>query len=1147
MPSWAAEPWASSPWASLGAEPAANPLLARPAVVWAFELYFRSSFPVSFPWEFESPPLRVTWVDCYPGLDLGDVLYEGRLLDRPQVSFSVPDQYGGGLQAVDGVRVRLWATSTDSVEPDLHTWVAGEHRGKLVLGHLVQLNERFEAVEVAQNVFRGEIVAMADDPSTVDILCRALDVSTLADTVPRTRVSTATYPYADPEHGLGLVTNLGIGIGRRLPCRHVKIPSEVDTATSLTFTATVATDIVQTSADHFLETGSGPLHVSSTDTLPGGLAPATDYWAIATATEDELQLATTRGNALAGMPVDITSTGSGTHTLTGGLPPNLDTSTDVEVGHGNLGIVRMWLDETADGASVDAVPEAPVTYTVLPRTYKPDGRWVTAVRFHEAVDGIPVSADVLRVYPDVDDAVVSEWKWLRGFEDEIGGRHAASGAGASPAMTTSDLVSSHQGYGLGMVLFSEDGNNPPDRYLEIPEPAAFSLQDFTVEAEFWPLPGANGDRVILRSPGGTSFFAGNGWSVLYNHSLENFFVFVTFVGFGTWQASTANGSAPTGRPYRIALRRSAALGRTDLVVGTTVALTRTDASPDLVSYAPGPGLRLGGLDEGATTLVGRLGYVRVSNIARTDEELRRAYWLWRRNGIEWCREVAMAAGVLVDQAAFDTAATAWDAIENGSVRTDGWLVEDNQLRDVLAAMVPMRDLRFDLTPQGRLAVTVPEAPVEVLATFGHGEGEEFGNLLALPTRTRASVTEAVRELVVRFRRARNGGDFARDVRRPVHTVGQREQPLEMPFLDDIVAADIVCDWRAKRLRTRDQALDLALNHEGRFLGVGDVIRLQVPAMGITDVDAELVQLAKGAERSDARVVPVSAADHVYTPRPLPADPAERLLGLADLGNDPTLTATLSGGRVLLTLTPQNVSILRPVGPGTHNGFQTIVGASAAWQAVDDVSPDDETSYIESAAATFPRTSVTVGPFTPTGGTIVSVTLRGRVRLSGGNNGHLNIFNILRGIELQFAGTAIISPAGTYTDHSFVRTTPGFFFPGFGSTWSAAILDGMEIGYAVGAISGATQYRVTQLFVEVREQRGLPNVGGFVRYWVVGPSASQPATPEETDPVLLTAVDFAPQVVDQAGTSGQTFWFWARAFDELGRLLTLVGPASVTLP
>lgn len=80
------------------------------------------------------------------------------------------------------------------------------------------------------------------------------------------------------------------------------------------FTANVTTDVITLdSGARIPQTGDG-VRVASSGTLPGGLSAATTYYVIAR-TRGFL-LATSYANAMAGTAIDITSAGSGTHTLT---------------------------------------------------------------------------------------------------------------------------------------------------------------------------------------------------------------------------------------------------------------------------------------------------------------------------------------------------------------------------------------------------------------------------------------------------------------------------------------------------------------------------------------------------------------------------------------------------------------------------------------------------------------------------------------------------------------------------------------------------------------------------------------------------------------------------------------------------------------
>ena len=83
---------------------------------------------------------------------------------------------------------------------------------------------------------------------------------------------------------------------------------------------------------HSYLSGDGPLRLTTTDTLPTGLALATDYWAIYVGA-NSIQLATSRANALAGVAVAFSDVGAGTHTIS----DTADTERLVWTSHGLLG------------------------------------------------------------------------------------------------------------------------------------------------------------------------------------------------------------------------------------------------------------------------------------------------------------------------------------------------------------------------------------------------------------------------------------------------------------------------------------------------------------------------------------------------------------------------------------------------------------------------------------------------------------------------------------------------------------------------------------------------------------------------------------------------------------------------------------------
>lgn len=87
-----------------------------------------------------------------------------------------------------------------------------------------------------------------------------------------------------------------------------------------TFTSNATTDAITLATGRAtFVTGDGPFQVSNSGgALPTGLSASTDYWLIFDDPSDidAYQLASSKDNALAGTEIDITATGSGTHTIT---------------------------------------------------------------------------------------------------------------------------------------------------------------------------------------------------------------------------------------------------------------------------------------------------------------------------------------------------------------------------------------------------------------------------------------------------------------------------------------------------------------------------------------------------------------------------------------------------------------------------------------------------------------------------------------------------------------------------------------------------------------------------------------------------------------------------------------------------------------
>lgn len=119
---------------------------------------------------------------------------------------------------------------------------------------------------------------------------------------------------------------------------------DVDTPAAGVFTA-ATTDII-TDAAHGFTTGLKG-QASTTTTLPAGLSTSTDYFVIKL-TDDTYSLATSYANSLAGTVIDITDTGTGTHTFT---PTSIAGGTISLQGSSNCSV---WVDITSSSSNVTA-------------------------------------------------------------------------------------------------------------------------------------------------------------------------------------------------------------------------------------------------------------------------------------------------------------------------------------------------------------------------------------------------------------------------------------------------------------------------------------------------------------------------------------------------------------------------------------------------------------------------------------------------------------------------------------------------------------------------------------------------------------------------------------------------------------------------
>ncbi len=1062
-------------------------------------------------------------------------LFAGRMVEAPQLKLSAADVFGG-MARVDQLGVRLKTRDPDSEIPDLSVWMTKEVRGWRARGHLYNVTTD----ALVENAFVGQLTAIQQDGMTSSLLFAGADVSRMYDVLPALKVTTQDFPDAPAlasGQGLGLGADvpLGVGIGRNIELPAVKgRGAEEETLQTFTFTADAGANELTVSPALDLElvgTGDAPFTLASTGTLPAPLLPGVPYWLIVISAT-VVALALTPGDALADTPaaIDITSTGSGVHTLSTGRAAQRDNHYDFAIS-GNVGVVEVTEGDVpvlrAQAVVSPAEGEDP-GFSILHREYHPDAAGVTVIRFQDDVIGSTVRATVQRVYPDVDANVVAEWKWLHGGQDDVGGLHAVAGysLGASTA-GTDDLTRGPNPLGFGAVLCDGVWD-----YWQTPFSPAFLAQTFTIEGwVYLPSSPSALHGLIASGPGpDDGSFDVPAWSVTHNpvsERLNIFFRFGTLLQNGFF---SPNGSIPRDRWTHYAV----VVTPDHVWIYINGVLVEDDIKNPIVYPTQARGLVFGRLYTGAVitpyALNGRVGYTRYSSTARTAREVASSYYRMRRNPIEALRTLETAAGTALDDASWDTAAAVLDDVQGGALRADGWLTAARSVEQIRQEFVPFRDLRFGRTSTGRLSVTAAAPATGVAMTLEVGGG--YNNIAQITSRVRASLAECVRALPVVFRLG-NGSSLT--LVRDVHCVGRVAEPLVLPWVDDIVAADIIGCFRAKRLRTRDELLELIANYEAREAAPGVLVRLTSAGQSISARDYETVRADRLPSQTGLSLTPHSNDDFPYVPSErLPPETLPIVLRALDLGQNPGVAVAKDGNVLTLTLVDLQQETLRPIADGPVQQFGTIVGASSAWAAVDEVSADEESTYAETlgTARLFVRMAVPVRPLARVRS--ISLTVRARKTDSAAATIQPLVRNAA-GVEM--AGGSLTLLTTSYADYTVTWTASPFT----GQPWSIADLNALVVG---AQVVGAQAMRITRVAASYDATGQDPDLLGGVDWWRVGPSASQPATPASTDP--RTTHGSGLVVTYQEVLSAGTHWYWARALDRRGRPVLLVGPGSVVV-
>jgi len=169
---------------------------------------------------------------------------------------------------------------------------------------------------------------------------------------------------------------------------------------------------------------------------------------------------------------------------------------------------------------------------------------------------------------------------------------------------------------------------------------------------------------------------------------------------------------------------------------------------------------------------------------------------------------------------------------------------------------------------------------------------------------------------------------------------------------------------------------------------------------------------------------------------------------------PEIGLQVRGPLLVTEYVPPSPVIMSPSGSGTYTQFETIVGETVHWMAVDDNVPDDSNTYVASQIPNNADTFALTNSGIPIGSTVDNVVVHVRARRVSAANNDWYIM-ILSGVyEDNFP---IQNSDGIWRDYSNTWAAD----PNTGQPWTITAVDNLEAGARVN-----TGVQVTQVYVEV---------------------------------------------------------------------------------
>jgi hypothetical protein len=460
-----------------------------------------------------------------------------------------------------------------------------------------------------------------------------------------------------------------------------------------------------------------------------------------------------------------------------------------------------------------------------------------------------------------------------------------------------------------------------------------------------------------------------------------------------------------------------------------------------------------------------------------------------------------------------------------------------------------RGLRYSLTSAGLVTAAVDQAVSIADAAFSIGD--PWRNIAQVGGIARASLAETIGKTRVRFQPVRDETGrvinfLLSSADGDVNGVGQQIEEVQTQLVYDPVTADIIRSYRAKRRKTDDATIELALGHEARNIVPGRVI--EVTLRSGTAFDARVRRSNRVSAANQVTVTPYTAADYVYDPLPLPADPSAPPGPATAFGNM-AATSRVDGLTVTVTIIPGRVTNWYPVqeidpppNPVFNHGFipgGTPPPPATNPECIDEDPPDADATYIAGDANAAVKMRF-AGAGLASGAEISNVDFLTRMRVNAGSGTerYAAQYGSLVGGGSGIDATSFLVGA-TYSN--LIWSYPQN--PYINRPWQVNDVGNMFWGVVPKTQDAIGAAMITQMKVTITQREPLPRYFRTMRIWRQGPATSTPALLAETTPSdytlpLLTMVDVVP------ATDPNPYYYTFRMYDIQDRLIGTFGPYPV---